>query len=110
MARMNLTREHLAQMVAMPNRCVYCLRFSFEVYRGLEIEHIRPVYRGGDNSFANLTVACRRCNRRKGTRTLTEVGFFQVPTFADPAAESILSDPEKAIERFGIRALGLRDE
>lgn len=35
-----------------------------------EYEHIEPRAKGGANNWSNITAACMRCNRRKGTRTL----------------------------------------
>jgi 5-methylcytosine-specific restriction endonuclease McrA len=35
----------------------------------LEIDHIEPFRSGGDDDFNNLQTLCRRCNRRKGSRT-----------------------------------------
>lgn len=35
----------------------------------LEVDHIEPVSRGGDDAFNNLQTLCRRCNRRKASRT-----------------------------------------
>ena len=35
----------------------------------LEVDHIEPVRSGGDDDFNNLQTLCRRCNRRKGSRT-----------------------------------------
>ena len=32
------------------------------------IEHVVPVERGGPTHAENLTLACRACNLRKGTR------------------------------------------
>ena len=50
------------------HRCEYChapeLVFNFP----FEVEHITPIYRGGDHSESNLALACRSCNLRKGTR------------------------------------------
>ena len=37
-----------------------------------EIDHIHPVCRGGSNEPENLTVACRTCNRQKGSKTVRE--------------------------------------
>lgn len=36
----------------------------------LEIDHIRPVTRGGDNSFSNLQTLCAKCNNSKGQSTV----------------------------------------
>lgn len=64
------------------HRCEYCrapeLIFNFP----FEVEHIIPLYRQGANDEANLALACRSCNLRKGARTSgiastnTEVLFF----------------------------------
>jgi 5-methylcytosine-specific restriction endonuclease McrA len=35
----------------------------------LEVDHIEPLRSGGDDDFNNLQTLCRRCNRRKGSRT-----------------------------------------
>jgi hypothetical protein len=34
----------------------------------LELDHIKPVARGGNNNEYNLRVLCRRCNNRKGAK------------------------------------------
>jgi 5-methylcytosine-specific restriction endonuclease McrA len=95
--RKALSVAHLRRLVVMPNRCAYC------GIRGcdLEIDHLRPVSRGGDNSFENLAVSCGGCNRKKGSMTLQEVGFVEVPTFADPEAESTIEDVFAAERVFG---------
>ena len=46
--------------------CVWCGR---EPWRSdLTTEHLVPRTRGGRTSAENLAVACRACNRRRGTR------------------------------------------
>lgn len=42
--------------------CAYCGREG----QPLEVEHIVPRSRGGSNRVSNLTLACVRCNQRKG--------------------------------------------
>jgi hypothetical protein len=65
------------------HRCEYCkvpeVVFNFP----FEVEHIIPLSRQGANNEANLALACRSCNLRKGIRisgiasdTNTEVRFF----------------------------------
>lgn len=49
-------------------RCTYCGATD----RRLEYDHIFPVSRGGTNDASNLTIACDRCNRSKGDKTLKE--------------------------------------
>lgn len=60
--------------------CVYC---GVDAAR-LAIEHIVPVARGGGNDLSNLTLACQRCNSRKGTKTAAEFGF---PAIHERAAQ-----------------------
>jgi 5-methylcytosine-specific restriction endonuclease McrA len=46
--------------------CAYCGgRFHVD---DLTREHIRPVSRGGEDSWMNCITACRSCNGRKGSR------------------------------------------
>ena len=69
------------------HRCEYGrapeLVFNFP----FEVEHIAPLCRGGATAAANLALACRSCNLRKGVQT----------TAADPSsgAEVRLFDPRQ---------------
>lgn len=54
--------------------CVYC----GNVVDRLAIEHIVPKARGGNDELCNLTLACRRCNSKKGTMTAAEFGHPHV--------------------------------
>jgi len=38
----------------------------------IEVDHIKPVFEGGDNDILNLTTACFDCNRGKGKRELKD--------------------------------------
>lgn len=51
--------------------CCYCGRVGGHV----ELDHILPRSRGGTSAWANLTLACALCNRRKGDRTPEEAGM-----------------------------------
>ena len=44
-----------------------------------EIDHVFPESRGGKMALEILVVACRRCNRRKGIKTLKEAGMRLIP-------------------------------
>lgn len=46
-------------------RCAYCNEQS----NSIEADHRIPLSRGGRNTIANIVPACRRCNRRKRTKT-----------------------------------------
>lgn len=52
---------------ALGYRCTYCGSAAT-----LTIDHRIPLVRGGSNLKENLTLACRPCNSRKGTKTDTE--------------------------------------
>ncbi len=49
------------------NLCLYCgMRY---LTRDLTRDHIKPLSRGGTDSWTNVATACRRCNNYKGGRT-----------------------------------------
>lgn len=50
--------------------CQFCGEEAPKVV--LEIDHILPVSKGGDNSLVNLVTACFNCNRGKGAKKLND--------------------------------------
>jgi 5-methylcytosine-specific restriction endonuclease McrA len=42
-------------------------------WREITIDHVVPLSRGGDHSYANCKIACAVCNSRKGDRLLSEI-------------------------------------
>lgn len=50
--------------------CQYCGVSAPDVI--LEIDHIKPVSKGGTNDILNLVTACRDCNRGKTNRELSD--------------------------------------
>ena len=66
-------REYLLEKFG--RKCAYCGK---ENIPGLEIEHIIPKARDGSNRISNLTIACKKCNDKKGTQTAEEFGYPQV--------------------------------
>ena len=50
--------------------CQYCGKSAPDVQ--LEVDHIVPVAKGGDNSILNLITSCRDCNRGKGKKELSD--------------------------------------
>ena len=50
--------------------CQYCGKSAPDVI--LEIDHIKPVSKGGTNEILNLITACRDCNRGKTGRELSD--------------------------------------
>ena len=49
--------------------CQYCGKSAPDVV--LEVDHINPVSKGGDNDISNLITACFDCNRGKKDKKLT---------------------------------------
>jgi hypothetical protein len=50
------------------NRCGYCLSPQHLVMARLEIEHIRPLARGGRDDESNLWLPCPICNGHKSDK------------------------------------------
>ena len=54
------------------NRCGYCLSPQHLVMARLEIEHIIPLSKQGNNDESNLWLACPICNRYKSDKTTVD--------------------------------------
>lgn len=59
------TSEHIKEL--MGESCAYC-----GSCKNIEVDHVIPVARGGTHTPDNLVAACRRCNRSKGAKMLSE--------------------------------------
>lgn len=66
-----LTRRNL--MLRDGYECQYCGRRPG--LRELNVDHVVPRSRGGNDSWENLVISCRRCNLVKGKRTPEEAGM-----------------------------------
>ena len=66
-----LTRRNL--MLRDSHECQYCGKRP--PTRELNIDHVMPRSRGGEDSWENLVTACRVCNLRKGWRTPEEANM-----------------------------------
>lgn len=66
-----LTRKNL--MLRDAHQCQYCLKRP--PVRDLNIDHVLPRSRGGDDTWENLVTACRVCNLRKGWKTPEEANM-----------------------------------
>jgi 5-methylcytosine-specific restriction endonuclease McrA len=49
-------------------KCIFCGRSSKQIQ--LEVDHIIPFSKGGNNDISNLQTLCIDCNRGKGARRL----------------------------------------
>ncbi len=52
-------------------RCQYCGHSGHD----LTVDHVVPKRLGGATSWENLVCCCKKCNTRKGDKTLSQVGF-----------------------------------
>ncbi|WP_026097677.1 RNA-guided endonuclease IscB [Baaleninema simplex] len=59
-------REYLLEKWG--RKCAYCSTENVP----LEVEHIHPKSKGGNDRISNLTLACRPCNQSKGNRNVRE--------------------------------------
>lgn len=53
------------------HQCQYCGVTG----RELTIDHVHPKHLGGSATWENLVACCRRCNARKGDKTLAQSGM-----------------------------------
>jgi hypothetical protein len=68
------------------NLCLYCGN-QFPA-RELTRDHVRPLSRGGSDTWNNVVTACRRCNNHKGGSTPEQAGMQLIavpftPTYAE---------------------------
>jgi 5-methylcytosine-specific restriction endonuclease McrA len=66
--------------------CQYCGRHRSEL-RGRQFltrDHVRPISRGGLNSWDNVVTSCSPCNNRKGGRLPEEAGLTLLREPAEP--------------------------
>ena len=53
--------------------CYLCkVQFKF---KEMELDHVMPLARGGKHKKSNCKMACRHCNRSKGSKTLEELTY-----------------------------------
>ena len=75
-------REYLLEKWG--HKCAYCGKSNVP----LEIEHIIPKIRGGTDRVFNLTIACHKCNQKKGDRTAEEFGYPEIQKKAKQTLKS----------------------
>jgi HNH endonuclease len=71
------------------DRCVCAYCGDAFVESELTREHIRPVSKGGPDTWMNVVTACRSCNHRKGSRTPEQAGM---PLLYAPYEPSLWED------------------
>ncbi|NEZ02913.1 HNH endonuclease [Wenzhouxiangella sp. XN201] len=55
------------------NLCLYCGEQFGE--RALSRDHVQPLAQGGQDTWANVVTACKRCNNHKGSLTPEQAGM-----------------------------------
>lgn len=81
--------------------CAYCGgEFSFV---RLTRDHIRPVSRGGKDTWMNVVTACRHCNGLKRNRTPEEAGILlkYAPYVPNKAEYLILTNRKILVDQMG---------
>jgi len=62
-----------------------------------DIDHIIPKSKGGKNTWGNLVTTSKKLNRKKGNKSLEEVGLKLLKKPSKPSHRSLLFDPRKKI-------------
>lgn len=77
-----LTRRAVLERDA--HRCAYCPK------RADTVDHVVPRSRGGQHVWTNVVAACCRCNHKKGSVLLSELGWELPFTPGEPPASVAL--------------------
>lgn len=66
--------------------CQYCGRHKSELKKGVRLtrEHVKPVSKGGEDIWENVTTACSKCNHKKGSKLPYEVKMYPKTTPFEP--------------------------
>jgi hypothetical protein len=88
--------------------CVWCGREPWRT--DLTAEHVFPRSRGGRTSPENLTVACRPCNKRRGTRPVVAFVRAQLQDGVQPRSDLLIATLERlaASDRRDLAGYGQR--
>lgn len=72
----NVTRQDVeAIFTIFDGRCAYCLCEESEETGTFNLEHVIPLARNGTHEVSNLVISCRKCNRQKWDKPVSE--FFR---------------------------------
>lgn len=92
--------------------CVWCGRAPWR--SDLTAEHIVPRSRGGRTSPENLTIACRSCNKRRGTKPVVAYVRSLLDEGVCPRGDSLLlglsrlaGSDRRDLAAYGTRQLAL---
>jgi 5-methylcytosine-specific restriction endonuclease McrA len=82
-------RRHVTNAILFARdnyKCQYCGKHREDLGRRdrLTRDHIKPISRGGANTWDNVVTACTKCNARKGNRLPMECGMYPKSTPKEP--------------------------
>ena len=82
-------RRHVTNTILFARdnyRCQYCGKHRNDLNRRdcLTRDHVKPISRGGTNTWDNVVSACTKCNARKGNRLPMECGMYPKSTPKEP--------------------------
>jgi len=63
----DLTSKQIEELYKLHPYCEYC-----GCKENLSLDHIVSLFKGGENSINNVTIACKSCNSSKGIKSLEE--------------------------------------
>jgi 5-methylcytosine-specific restriction endonuclease McrA len=69
-----IDKNKLYMMIKNTKKCYYCGTLLNGKY---EIDHKKPLSRGGDNKIENIAITCVFCNRSKGFKTENEFEVYR---------------------------------
>lgn len=66
--------------------CQYCGRYRAQLRKGEKLtrEHVKPISRGGKDTWDNVTTACSTCNHKKANRLPYEASMYPKSTPFEP--------------------------
>lgn len=80
-------------------KCIYCGKSSIEDGVKLNIDHIVPITRGGENTNSNTVTACEECNISKSNKKLDYNDEMRVKLIVDKRNSNLsIKDVEKIKE------------
>lgn len=71
-----MTMPRFRKWVLFNRDCWQCQYCGTKLdWNSITIDHVRPKCMGGDTSWKNCVASCKKCNWKKGSRTLAEAGM-----------------------------------
>jgi 5-methylcytosine-specific restriction endonuclease McrA len=91
-------RKHVTNAILFARdnyRCQYCSKHRNDLGRRdrLTRDHVKPISKGGLNTWDNVVTACTKCNARKGNRLPMECGMYPKTTPKSRATSSWSGTP-----------------